>query len=134
LNDDLVDKIAGFLQARDDGIACAYLFGSRARGEARRGSDLDLAVLFEQEPPPTLAGMGLDLGADLQEALGLPVDLLVLNRASPDLVHRVLRDGKLMYEASRHARVAFETRSRAAYFDVLPYLREYRRHDTGADS
>jgi hypothetical protein len=108
-------------------IVCAYLFGSEARGEAGPDSDVDVAVLFQHEPPLTLDGLGLDLAAALEDVLGRPVDLVVLDRASPDLVHRVLRDGILVYEADRAARVRFEVRSRAEYFDVLPYLQEYRR-------
>jgi predicted nucleotidyltransferase len=131
VSDTLVDRIGAFFAASDRGVVCAYLFGSRARGDARSDSDLDVAVLFANDPAPTLAGLGLDLAAELQESLGLPVDLVVLNRASPDLVHRVLRDGELAYESNRNARVAFETRLRAEYFDLLPYLRQYRRHAGG---
>ena len=68
--------------------------------------------------------------ADIQEALetaaGRPVDLVVLNHASPDLAHRVLRDGVLLVERDRSARIRFEVDSRNAYFDILPYLKRYR--------
>lgn len=124
---DLPTQLGEFFATHGAGIACAYLFGSRARGDYKPNSDLDVAVLFEQPPPQTLHGLGLDLAADLQEAVGLPVDLVVLNHATPDLVHRVLRDGILVYEADRSARVQFEVRSRAEYFDLLPYILEYRR-------
>lgn len=55
------------------------------------------------------------------------VDLVVLNAASPDLVHRVLRDGILLLERDRPARIAFEVRARNAYFDLQPVLARYRR-------
>jgi len=45
-----------------------------------------------------------------------------LNDAPPDLVHRVLRDGRLVLESDRTARVRFEVSARNAYFDVLPTL------------
>jgi len=54
------------------GIACLYLFGSVARGEA--GSDVDLMAEFDQERHLTLfdkAGMEVRLG----EILAGPVDL-----------------------------------------------------------
>lgn len=108
-------------------IACAYLFGSQARNEAGPHSDVDVAVLYRQEPPLGLDGLGLDLAAALERALGRPVDLVILNRASPDLVHRILRDGILILESDASARIRFETKARAEYFDILPYLREYRR-------
>ncbi len=110
---------------------CAYLFGSRARGEAVAGSDVDVAVLFERDPPRTLAGLHLDLADDLSAAVGGPVDLVVLNRAPADLIHRVLRDGILILERDRAARIRFEVRARNAYFDLLPHLRRYRRAGQG---
>ena len=43
------------------GIICVYVYGSVGRGEARGASDIDVAVLYAQEPPPTLDGLGLEL-------------------------------------------------------------------------
>ncbi len=48
------------------------------------------------------------MAADLEERLGQAVDLVVLNRAPVDLIHRVLRDGILVYERDRSARIRFE--------------------------
>ena len=107
-------------------LVCAYLFGSTARDKARAGSDLDVAVLFASDPPHTLAGLHLDLADDLSAATGRPVDLVVLNRAPVDLVHRVLRDGLLLLDRDRSARIRFEIRARNEYFDLLPYLQRYR--------
>jgi hypothetical protein len=44
-----------------------------------------------------------------------------------DLAHRVLRDGLLLLERDRSARIRFEVRARNEYFDLLPHLRRYRR-------
>ncbi len=129
--DRLTEQLGAYFAAQAAGIACVYLFGSQARGAAGPHSDLDLAVLYEQAPPRTLDGLGLELAADIEEAVKRPVDLVVLNHAPPDLVHRVLRDGILVYEANRPARVRLEVRSRAQYFDLLPYLQEYRRQRPG---
>jgi predicted nucleotidyltransferase len=92
-------------------------------------SDVDIALLFERDPPRTLEGLQLDLADELSGALGRPVDLVVLNRAPPDLIHRVLKDGTLLLDRNRGARIRFEVRARNAYFDVLPHLRRYRRID-----
>lgn len=106
--------------------SCAWLFGSLARGDAHSHSDVDIAVLFGRPAPSTLAGIGLELEGRLEDRLGRAVDLVVLDRAPVDLVHRVLRDGALLFERDPAARVEFEVRSRREYFDLLPYLREYR--------
>ena len=48
-----------------------------------------------------------------------------------DLIHRVLRDGVLLVDRNPNRRIAFEVRARNDYFDLLPYLTEYRRAGFG---
>jgi predicted nucleotidyltransferase len=113
--------------ADDPGDAVAvYLFGSVARGTAHAGSDVDVGVLLAEDPPRTLEGLKLDVGSDLELRLGLPVQLVVLNRAPADLVHRVLRDGKLLLDRDPSKRIRFEVGKRNEYFDLQPILRRYR--------
>jgi hypothetical protein len=71
--------------------------------------------------------MGFGLEADLESALGLPLQLVVLNYAPVDLIVRVLRDGKLLVDRDRSRRIHFEVRSRNELWDLEPYLRLYRR-------
>lgn len=113
------------------GLVAAYLFGSHARGEARTGSDVDIAVWLH-DAPATLDDLQLDLAADLERVLGVPVDVVILNGAPSDLVHRVLRDGVLLVERDRSARVRLEVRARNDYFDLLPMRTAYRRGRGGA--
>ncbi|MGH7857145.1 MAG: type VII toxin-antitoxin system MntA family adenylyltransferase antitoxin [Candidatus Binatia bacterium] len=120
------ERLRRLLAGRAEDLAAAYLFGSVARGEAGPTSDVDLAVLFGATPPPTLEGLAFDLQDDLGRELGRPVQLVVLDRAPVDLVHRVLRDGILVLERDRSRRIAFEVRSRNEYFDLVPILDRYR--------
>jgi predicted nucleotidyltransferase len=129
--DDLEDKLRRALVGVRPDVVAAYLFGSRARGTARADSDVDVAVLVRGEPAATLDGLGMDLLVDLERDLRLPVDLVVLNRAPPDLVHRVLRDGRLVLERDRSARIQFEVQARNQYFDMQPILRRYRGQGAG---
>jgi predicted nucleotidyltransferase len=110
-----------------EGVVCAWLFGSTARGESRAASDVDVAVLLAADPPSTLSASGVALADVLEGALGAPVDVVQLNRAPVDLVHRVLRDGVLVFDADPARRIAFEVRSRSLYFDLKPILDQYRR-------
>jgi predicted nucleotidyltransferase len=125
--DPIVRQLRNFFASRHHELVCAYLYGSQARGDADRHSDVDIALLFKERPPSTLDGMGLDLAAEIEAAIGKPVDLVILNRAPADLIHRILRDGILLHETDPSARISFEVHARGVYFDLLPYLRQYRR-------
>jgi uncharacterized protein len=114
------------------GLAAAYLFGSIARGEAGPGSDVDVGLLYETTPASRLLDQPFLAAAELESRLGRRVDLVVMNTAPVDLVHRVLRDGLLLLQSNPSARIAFEVRARNAYFDLLPILKRYRRSDGAA--
>jgi len=115
------------LSARARGLTAAYLFGSAARGELRPDSDIDLALLYAEPPQASLEAQPFALAAEIASVVGRPIDAIVLNSAPVDLIHRVLRDGRLLVETDRSARIAFEVRARNEYFDLLPTLRRYRR-------
>lgn len=115
------------LEPVPDGVVAIYLFGSVARGQSTPSSDVDLAVLYEVTPPSTLEGLGFELAHELELAVHRTVDLVVLNRAPADLVHRVLRDGVLVVERDRRRRIEFEVQSRNEYFDLQPIRARYRR-------
>jgi predicted nucleotidyltransferase len=73
------------------------LFGSMARGEDRTDSDLDLLVSFEQGKTP---GLGFFMLQDeLQDVLGLPVDLNTLEDLSRHFREQVLREATTVYES-----------------------------------
>ena len=126
-----VERLRRAFKGREQGVAAVYLFGSVARGESRAGSDLDVAVLLEPAPEPgTYESLRLDLRAKLESELGQEIDFVVLNHAPPDLNHRVLRDAVLVIEPDPSARVRFEVRERNEYWDLKPYLDQYRRSRT----
>jgi hypothetical protein len=84
-------------------------------------------VLFETIPPATVNGPVLTLAGELERLLRRPVDLIALNSASSDLVHRVLQDGVIVLDRDRAKRIRFEVAKRNEYFDMEPIRREYRR-------
>jgi predicted nucleotidyltransferase len=123
----VVEGLRAYFDTHSDGVVCAWLFGSVARGNARADSDVDVAVLLERDPPLTLDASAPAIGGDIEAAIGLPIDLVILNRAPVDLIHRVLRDGVLLVERDRNARVRFEVKARNEFFDLKPHLDRYRR-------
>ena len=138
LNNGVVDpaaieaRLKTFFEADSRGALAVYLFGSVARGEAGPRSDIDIGVLYAQAPPATLDSPPRRLESDLDRFLGLPLQVVTLNGAPPDLIHRVLRDGKLVLDRDRAARIAFEVRARNEYFDMEPIRRLYRRYPSSA--
>ena len=127
-------RLRSFFEADARGAIAVYLFGSVARGETRAESDVDLGILFSAEPPATLAAPQFALEAELERVLHAPVQIVTLNRAPTDLVHRVLRDGHLLLDLDRRARIRFEVRSRNEYFDMAPIRGLYRRYPEPARS
>ena len=75
------------------GVKRAAIFGSYARGEMRRRSDVDLLVeLDENMSLLDVAGLKLDL----EEALGRKVDLVEYTMLKPLLRERILREQKIL--------------------------------------
>lgn len=71
--------------------ATAILFGSRARGDARQWSDIDLAIESEQELPPEILSVLREAFEDSNILLN--VDVVDLRDASTDIRNAVLREG-----------------------------------------
>jgi uncharacterized protein len=71
--------------------AAVWLFGSCARGEVRRHSDIDIAILPREALPVGFFGK---LEADIEEStIPYDVDLVDLRHADPALVEEVRREG-----------------------------------------
>jgi len=71
--------------------ARVYLFGSRARGEAARLSDVDVAVLPLQPLPPGLLSL---IREELEESnIPYVVDLVDLSESGAAFRESVLREG-----------------------------------------
>lgn len=120
--------------AVEPGLACAWLFGSQARGQAGRRSDVDVALLYSIDPPRTLEASGFMLADELTESAGLPVQVVIANHAPVDLVHRVLRDGVLIVDADKAARVRFEVLTRNRWWDLKPILDQIRSTRSRSDA
>lgn len=74
--------------ARHHGRSICY-FGSVARGDEAPGSDVDLLVELE---PGTRPFVILELGAELEDALGVPVDLATLEMLRASVRAEVLAE------------------------------------------
>lgn len=111
--------------AEDSTVAAAYLFGSRARGDARPNSDVDLAVVLAAGISPSerfrrrlalLDAATAELGSDA-------VDIVMLEDAPATLAHRALRHGRLIVDRDPQRRVAVIEGVYRRYIDEAPLRR-----------
>ncbi|MFV8833346.1 nucleotidyltransferase domain-containing protein [Aquisalimonas sp.] len=126
-DDALIARLSRAIAGSDLDVACVYLYGSRARGNERSDSDIDLAVLFRDVQPARLVSPLSGLAESVERATGLTADVIDMEHAPVDLIHRILRDGHLIADYAPARRIAFEVNARNQYFDLLPYLQEYRK-------
>jgi len=110
------DAIVAVLR-QEPRVVYALVFGSRARGDARADSDIDLAVGVSS--PFATRDIG-DLVGRLEDASGLTVDLVLLDEAPPALAYRVFRDGVVILERDRAALVARKAKAVLEYLDFKP--------------
>lgn len=106
-----------------DFVAAAWVFGSVARGEAARESDLDVAVLLTHDGDATKGERRALSAAILSLERLAPsgrVDVVVLGRAGPVLHHSVVRDGALVVDRVPGRRIDFVTRAIIDYLDWEP--------------
>jgi uncharacterized protein len=92
-------------------IAAAWLYGSVARGDARRDSDVDVGVLFAAHLQTDRRRVLHEIERGLARALpGKKLSVVDLEAAPLLLRHRVLRDGALLVEPDPRARSSFAAR------------------------
>jgi uncharacterized protein len=106
----------------DGRVAFAYLFGSSARGTATDASDVDLAVYLAGD---VALRDEARLQAELGDALGGEVDLVILNRAPLWLQFRVLGEGAVVFSRDEAERVAFRERVERSFLDFRHYHDAY---------
>lgn len=114
-------KIAELLKSNQN-IKFAYIFGSFAKGKNRFGSDLDIAVLFGQEPDLLSIGQ---LIVELEEVVDLNVDLVSLNNLSekkPKLAYSIINDGILLFCTDQKLLSQYKKITYLKYLDFKPMI------------
>ncbi len=127
---ELDQAIAG-VAADYEPIAAAYVFGSCARGDATQHSDLDVGVVLRKRGEDALTHYRTlaDMASRLEPlAPSGKVDVIALESQGPIFQHRVLAEGRLVYERDRERRIDFESDAHVRYFDWKPTYEIARRH------
>jgi predicted nucleotidyltransferase len=98
-HEELIDRVGRALAAAAPPRSRIILFGSHARGEADRGSDLDLLVI---EPEVERQSVEIARLRRALRGLGVPVDLIVVSeelarrraKVPGTMIDRALREGR----------------------------------------
>ena len=103
-------------------VEIAYLHGSVARGQPLPTSDIDIAVVLNDVPPPyDRLQLELQIQAALEDGCDLTdLDVRTINHAPIIAQGRIVQEGILLYERDKAQRVAFEVLTRKKYFDFRP--------------
>lgn len=95
MNQSIAKKIADYFATKP--VVKAYLFGSYARGENNRNSDIDILVTFDKDANVSLFDH-IGMTYDLQDLLGIDVDLVTEGSLLPFAVKTAEKDKILIYE------------------------------------
>lgn len=95
MNQSITKKIADYFATKP--VVKAYLFGSYARGENDSNSDIDILVTFDKEAKVSLFDH-IGMTYDLQDLLGIDVDLITDGTLLPFARQSAEKDKILIYE------------------------------------
>ena len=122
-------------------MSALYLFGSALKGGGTRESDIDIAV-FVNEKRLKRRNFELLKNAYYQASPAFslsPVDIVILNAASPYLKHHILKTGMMLFDRNKKLRVDFTAKVIIEYLDFKPIedffnnaiARRFRRASVG---
>lgn len=109
-----IDTIVQRLRAA--GASFAFVFGSRARGDHRDGSDLDIAAWWSHDPPRSW-------DVELPDR----VQLVVLSGVPLELAGRIALEGRLLFDDDPPARVRWTADTRKIWLDERPRFERAHR-------
>lgn len=98
-----LEEIRGAVAKACSGVDCVYalLFGSRATGEARDYSDVDVAIKFRSSAG--YVDKVLKMTSSIEEDLGVRVDVVPLNAADTVVKYEAFSRGVLLFCADSDA-------------------------------
>jgi uncharacterized protein len=116
-----IDEIINVLKENEN-IKFAYLFGSHAKNKTRYGSDLDIALYFENEPELTDIGT---LVIELEKAADCNIDLVSLKelyKKNPKLAYSVIDEGTLLFNFDEAFLGHYKKKVFLHYLDFKPVI------------
>ncbi len=127
-NEEMLQKLLTRVR-QDENVLAVFLFGSFARGEQTRFSDMDLCLVFEPKPLPfesaALSHKRLDYLKDFS------LDIQIFQQLPIYVRRRVLKEGRLLFVRDEARLYGLAIRTAQAFEDFRPiylsYLEEIQR-------
>jgi predicted nucleotidyltransferase len=117
-----IEKVVNYARCNKNIIAL-YIFGSLGTEKERPTSDIDLAMLFRNNPS---LSEELKIESDISQIFGRDdIDIVNLNKAPIDMCHQVLYTGELLYCADEIALADFKERVFNIYGDYGIVLKKF---------
>jgi hypothetical protein len=123
----IIKKLEEYFTAKDE-VILAYLFGSVAKGEFNRLSDVDVAVLLDENlTKQEMFDLELKIIDDIVGILKIDdIDLTIMNLAPLILNYNIIKQGYIL-ESDENKRVRFETYLMSRYLDEKYYRKRHMR-------
>ena len=124
-----LEQLKDHLYQKDE-IIFAYIYGSVARNQDTRLSDIDLAIYIGEDKKPAAGPFGYrsDLIAELQPLAGNAIDLIILNEAPNLLAYHVFKEGNLLFNKDPDLRTRVHAKTVDKYLDFLPMLKVQEKY------
>lgn len=117
-----MSSIASRLQERHPDVVAAYIFGSFVTADAF--ADVDVAILL-MPPPKKPLDLELAIEMELEDIVGYPVDVRLLNQAPLSFRWTVIHEGVVIVDRKPNFRADFEGITLRLYFDFKRFRARY---------
>jgi len=119
------ERISKILK-KERNISFAYIFGSYARKEARKESDVDIAIFLKNssviEKNPKFE---VKLALEIEKVVNRSVDVRIMNDKPLTFINQVLKHGKVLFSRNENERINFEMKMFSLYSDFHHLMNEY---------
>jgi predicted nucleotidyltransferase len=113
---------------KDKEVLFAYLYGSSLSRSIPFDSDIDVAVYLKPSDIKSYIRKEEEISGDLVTKLHKDkIDLRILNVLPFLLQYNIVKEGILIFVRDESERVDFEIRVMNRFFELKPYLEEYKR-------
>ena len=116
-----IQRVARYFKDRQE-VSALYIFGSFAKSNEIPESDIDVAVLINDKKKGryTFESLKRTYYAASPKLSIRPLDIVLLNTASPFLKHRIIRTGKVIFDRNKRLRKRFIANAIIEYMDYKP--------------